>query len=97
MIVKAIAPAAVIPKALCFDSFNYASKSDIVHQGEDLAAYIAGGFDESGTDRLEFMKNVAKNKEELILLEPHKEAEGLDHGFQSLTFEKKNPRTYKGL
>ncbi len=87
IIVVAIAPAKIIPKDLCYDSFNYASKNDIVPYGE---AAFAGFLDCAHPDyeTSELWKMTSKHRKELILLEPHSEAKGIDHEFQSPTFEK---------
>lgn len=83
VIVVAIAPAAVVSKELCFQSYNYASKRDFLVYGE-LAH--ASAFD---TNEFGISKNVERaleNIQELIFLEPHPSAIGLDHDFQSPTF-----------
>ncbi|MES2273603.1 MAG: hypothetical protein V4487_05390 [Chlamydiota bacterium] len=51
VIVVAIAPGAIVPRELCFNSFNYASKGDIVPFGE---LFFAGALDtnEFGTTKL---------------------------------------------
>lgn len=84
IIVVAIAPAAIVPKKSCYDSFNYASKKDLVHIGE-LVHASALDPNECGTSKL--LEMMLENHEELILLDPHSEATGLDHSFQSKTFE----------
>src|SRR5258708_34098583 len=38
VMVVAIAPAAIVSRKICFNSFNYACKTDLVHYGEMLAA-----------------------------------------------------------
>jgi hypothetical protein len=87
VIVVAIAPAVIIPKGLCYDSFHYASQKDLVHYGEDFYTHcIAENYDES--DRQELFKQLAENKKRLILLEPHPDAKGMDHDFESPTFDK---------
>lgn len=83
IIIVAIAPAAIIPKDLCYDSFNYASKKDIVPLGEATFASIVG----SGQDgRSELLQTALDHREQLIYLDPHPEATMLDHEFQSPTF-----------
>lgn len=79
--VVSIAPAAIIPAELCFSSINYASKKDIVPLGEILFA----GFNESEI-RKEMVKTALEHYQSLILLDPHPEALGMDHDFQSPTF-----------
>ncbi len=86
IIVVAIAPAKVIPKDLCYDSFNYASKNDIVPYGE---AVFAGFLDCPHFDFevSELWKMTLEHREQLILLDPDSKAKGIDHEFQSPTFE----------
>ncbi len=82
VIVVAIAPAAVISNQICFRSFNYASKNDVVPQGEILEAIC-------NSDVIEITKilaNLPSLQPELTRLEPHKDAKGFDHTFKSPTF-----------
>lgn len=86
IIVVAIAPANVVPQELCFAAFNYASKKDIVHYGELFYAAL------SDTIRFNLsnaMKSALANRAQLILLDPHPGATGIDHDWQSPTFAKK--------
>ena len=83
IIVLAIAPAAVVPDELCFASFNYASKRDIVPMGELV---FAGFFDTDDVVQSQGMKIAQERHQELILLDPHPDATGIDHDFQSPTF-----------
>lgn len=83
VIVVAIAPAAVIPKKLCFQSTNYASKKDVVPLGE----LIFAGFNEPEIKQ-ELLETAWQHHKELILLDPHPDATGIDHDFQSPTFTK---------
>ncbi len=86
VIVVAIAPAAIVPKRLCFQSYNYASEKDFVYKLEPpppqpvvsltIDDVIVPTFGETINDR-----------EELIILAPHPEAEGIDHSFQSPTYQ----------
>ena len=82
--VVAIAPATVIPRELCNESYNYASKSDVVHFGELI---VPGFFDTSETGVSKPMEMILEHRDQLILLDPHPDATGIDHGFQSPTFE----------
>ena len=66
IIVLAIAPAEIIPRKLCFQSYNYMSKRDFVTH-----------FDIVGKMRY---------RDELIVLEPHPDANFFDHDFLSPTF-----------
>ena len=83
VIVVAIAPAAIVPDELCYRSFNYASKKDIVHYGELLHA---GALDTSEVGVSKNLARILENREQLILLDPHPDATGIDHEFESLTF-----------
>ena len=83
VIVVAIAPAVVVSRELCYNSYNYASKKDIVHYGE--LAFL-GALDSNETGTSAGMKCAMKEREELICLEPHPEATGIDHEFQSPTY-----------
>lgn len=86
VIVVAIAPAAVVPDRLCFRSYNYASENDFVYKFEPppprsiqsltIDEVILPTFGEPIDDR-----------HELIILKPHSEAEGIDHAFQSPTYQ----------
>jgi hypothetical protein len=84
VIVVAIAPAVVIPKGMCFASFNYASKNDLIPYAE-VALHIASDdplVREVAQQKWEEIKN------ELILLDPHPDATGMDHKFESPTFKR---------
>lgn len=85
VIVVAIAPAAIISKELCFDSFNYASKNDIVNYGE---LCWASGFDTMEVGISKTVERLIELRNQLILLEPHPGSTGMDHDFQSLTFRR---------
>lgn len=89
VIVVAIAPAKVIPRDMCYESFNYASKRDIVPLGNILFVNIV----EAANSNLELSDNLEmtrRNQEELILLDPAPEIKsGIDHEFQSPTFKPK--------
>jgi len=84
VIVVAIAPGVVVPGELCYKSFNYASKKDIVHYGE-LGYWGAWSSNETGLSHAE--EKAMQERQELELLEPHPEATGIDHDFESPTFE----------
>lgn len=84
VIVVAIAPGVVVPDELCYKSFNYASKKDIVHYGE-LGFWGAWSSNETGLSHAE--ERAMQERQELKLLEPHPEATGIDHDFESPTFE----------
>jgi hypothetical protein len=86
VIVVAIAPAAIVPKRLCFRSYNYASEKDFVYKLQPpppqpvvsltIDEVIVPTFGEAIDDR-----------DELIILKAHPEAEGIDHSFQSPTYQ----------
>jgi hypothetical protein len=85
IIVVAIAPAKIISKKMCCDSFNYASEKDIVYLGDILTSYW-NAYNEGDIEREKMLIVASKMHSELILLKPHEGAIGLDHEFQSLTF-----------
>jgi hypothetical protein len=78
--VLAIAPAKIVPNELCFRSFNYASKRDIVPSGEAFYEVATKGL--LGV----ILTSDTDHYNELILLDPHPEAKLTDHDFQSPTF-----------
>ena len=80
VIVVAIAPAAIIPRGLCYAAYNYASKLDKVNLAEMLA---------KSTVNIENGRQAMAEHEQLILLDPHEGETGWDHGFESPTFTKK--------
>lgn len=83
IVVVAIAPATVIPSHLCCEAYNYASKKDVVHIGE---LFWPGFLDSSEVGTSKYMEMVLEDRKNLILLEPHPDATGIDHDFQSPTF-----------
>ena len=86
VIVVSIAGATVVPKEMCFDSFNYASKNDLIHYGENAHVHAFAGFSDNTTMYLELLAELARDKAQLILLEPHESDAGVDHSFISPTF-----------
>lgn len=83
LIVVAISPGTIVPKELCFTSFNYASKRDPIPWAELL--FITGrNITESGA-----AERIIENHKQLILLDPHPDANLIDHDFQSPTFKEK--------
>jgi hypothetical protein len=84
VIVVAIAPAAIVPKELCYQSFNYASEKDIVPKGELLFALLQDLTWLSGTAPQHF--GVIELHKQLKILRSHPEASGIDHDFQSATY-----------
>lgn len=87
VIVVAIAPAVVIPRELCHDSFHYASKKDIVHYGEDAHTHFLAAFNDE-PEQMDMLKQLSLNKEKIVFLDPHEDAKGIDHDFESPTFHK---------
>jgi hypothetical protein len=81
VVVVAIAPGVVIPKSLCFASYNYASKRDGVPYGQ----IATSGF--FAPDNDERMLQHWQDLRELVWLDPHPNAPFFDHSFESPTFE----------
>lgn len=86
VIVLAIAPAAIVPDELCFNSYNYVSKNDFVYKLEPHSIET-NLTKEDNRLRISFSKP-PDHRDELIILEPHPEASKFDHSFQSPTYEK---------
>ena len=87
IIVVAIAPAVIIPEELCYQSFNYASRKDIVHLGEDLIMQMTiNSFVDNESFQREQSEIFQRHKATLILLEPQEGTDDIDHNFMSLTF-----------
>ncbi|MBX9838518.1 MAG: hypothetical protein K2X69_09425, partial [Silvanigrellaceae bacterium] len=76
--------ARVIPDRMCYKAFNYASKNDIVHYGEIV---FASFLDPSDMESSDLMQTLIQDRKELVFLDPHPDAEGIDHGFDTPTFE----------
>jgi hypothetical protein len=72
-----------VPKEICFQSYNYASKKDIVPLGE---LFFAGAFDTKEVGSSNRVDMVMELRKQLIILDPHPDAVGIDHDFQSPTF-----------
>jgi hypothetical protein len=83
IIVIAIAPAAIVPDDCCFQSFNYASKRDLIHLSE--LAFLSS-LEPSDSNASDTVKRAMENHKQLILLDPHPDAKGFDHDFESPTF-----------
>lgn len=85
VIIVNIAGACVIPRRLCFNSFNYVSERDIVpylqhlHKGFTIANM-------SDKMQQEILHQDYLDAQEIIVLKPHEGATGLDHDFQSPTY-----------
>jgi hypothetical protein len=84
VIVLAIAPATIVSNDLCYESYNYASTSDVIPNLEVLLADFIGPM---GEERSDFQENVNLLQNQLIKLNPHPDANWIDHDFQSLTFK----------
>lgn len=84
IIAVTLGTAYIIPDDLCFKSVAYASKSDLVHYGQDAHQRLIAAFCEE-EERLQLLNALTQSKSKLILLEPHPEARGLDHGILSPT------------
>lgn len=83
VIVLAIAPAIIVPKSLCFNSFNYTSRRDPIPYGQTAALLALEGPSAS------ILKKMFEVARELIPLDPHPEAFRIDHSFKSPTFKAK--------
>ena len=84
VIVLAIAPAAIVPKELCFYSANYASKTDLVPEGEVAFGWmlnILGGLALST-----ILLKALDRRKQLILLDPPEGASGFNHDFPNPIF-----------
>lgn len=82
IIVLAIAPAKIIPNALCYKSYNYASENDLVPLAELAHANTFGYYDEELGD----VNWVLENHKELILLPPRPGETGMGHRFNDPIF-----------
>lgn len=85
VIVIAIAPAAVVPKRLCFKSFNYASEKDFIYKLEPSPASTTPLRIDSLM--VPALGESAEERVELIILEAHSNDKGIDHEFQSPTYQ----------
>lgn len=96
VIVVAIAPAAVVSKKICFKSFNYACKTDLVHYGEMLAALLKTLATGLSSTLLDFsFSDALEDHEELILLDPLPGSSGMNHDFQNGVFKEIVERSIK--
>lgn len=85
VIVVAVAPATVVPKKMCYRSFNYSSKNDPVPHLQTWG--IAGFGLESGLTPEIYQNIHDENHRELIILEPHPGETNFGHGYQQPGFE----------
>lgn len=84
LIIVSIAPAKIFPEACCHRLVQYASKRDCIYLAE---LTHAGFFDTNEVKVSERSQKILEEMENLILLDPHPDAKGLDHGFESPTFK----------
>lgn len=83
IIVVAIAPAAVIPQRLCFQSFNYVCENDKVHLAELIGLSTLNIHELRDGEKRE---RILENRKELHILKAHANSLGMGHGFQDPTF-----------
>jgi hypothetical protein len=81
--VVAIAPAVVVPKEICYRSFNYASRDPIPY----LEMIVRGFFNSNETGNSLGLQRAMEYQDQLIRLAPHPDAPWIDHEFQSLTYQ----------
>jgi hypothetical protein len=91
IIVLALAPAVVVPRELCYASYNYASKQDCIPLGQIAFEVFVGAIRGNSMDdneRAAWLNRVVEEQQQIIWLEPHKDAGlfDLDHACQSPTF-----------
>ena len=83
--VVTVGTAKVTPAHLACKSFNYASESDFIHQGEDLYMLFQFNSSENEADRSTILLDFEEAKKKLILLKRHPDAKGIDHDCESPT------------
>jgi hypothetical protein len=83
LIVVAIAPAAIVPDGLCFESHNYATENDIVPQARLMLLMMLDG---PGEEMSEGVKFALEEQQELIIVRQSPEDLGMGHSFQGKTF-----------
>ena len=97
-IVIAIAPAVVVPRDLCYQSYNFACESDIVPRGElcvavvkDVLSTLAPEIDQvPGTPEIwSRTHKVLEYREELIMLEPDSNCNESVHSFKNSMYADK--------
>lgn len=86
-IVLALAPATIVPKALCFNSDNYASKKDFVSLIKPGLSVLRPAFIDSIYKPMNKTPPSFAHFNELKFLDPHPNSKLLDHGVDSPTFE----------
>lgn len=87
VIVIAIAPAEVVPRELCYNSLNIASKKDYIPYGEIVHASFRADY-LNDEERTALYQKIADNQGQIIWLEPNGTTDllDLDHALQSPTF-----------
>ena len=85
VIVVAIAPAAVVPRELCFDSTNYACKADIVPKVEIPVSVV---LDLAHREGFTHLREAIEKQDQIIWIDPHPDSKGMRHGFQDPTYLK---------
>jgi len=83
VVVVAIAPAAIIPKKLCYDSVNYACKTDIVPYAEVVASGVIDYAQSAGFKKTQ---EALEKQAQIIWVDPHPDSKGMGHGFQDPTY-----------
>lgn len=86
VIVAAFAPAAVVPKRLCFQSYNYVSEKDFIYKLEPLLPPQVVSLTMDDVLIPTFGEEMG-DRAEVIILAPHPGAKGIDHEFQSATYQ----------
>jgi hypothetical protein len=87
LMIVAIAPADVIPREVCYSVQNIGSKKDVVPNGR--LAFLSF-FDPGEVGNSKLVEMALENRQQLVSLPVHPEVGwGLDHGFQSPTFEER--------
>jgi hypothetical protein len=72
---------------LCDDAAHYASKNDLIHLGENLHTLIIADLSGEPIKR-ELLEQLMKNKERIIIVEPHPDEKGMGHDFENPSFIK---------
>ncbi len=84
IIVIAVAPGAVVPKEICFRSFNYVSKGDIVPKGELV---FTRAFDPNECGISKSVERALDYHDQIIWLEPDPDMNKDVHSFQHPVYE----------
>lgn len=84
LIIVAIAPAKLVPKELCYQSYNYASESDLVPY---IELFYAGLYDLRRFGLSKRFNETRKNWDQFNFLPAHPDAERVDHSVQSPTYK----------